>query len=377
MFLNKKKIVSFLTLILLAMPVFSQLDHFQRFFKCGMPGLRDYSCFDYDTLQATNPRKLQNSANYNTSKIPRKFMTRMMFMRTSAYLVIKNNEVLFEQYWGGYNENSQMNSFSVAKSIVSLLIGIAIKEKKIESINQKISDFLPQIKSTDYSPRIIDFLSMSSGSNWNEDFANPMSDIAIAYYGSNIDSLLRQMNIVNEPGKKWKYQCGNTIILGLMLEKATGTPLAQYAQEKLWTPIGATKPAFWAKDKPNGITKAFCCFYATARDYAKLGLLVLNKGSYNGTQIIDKQYIEKITSPSNWLKFRKKTVDFYALHIWRAKYNNKMIPYFQGMFGQYIFIFPEENAVVVRFGEMLNELIILPEPPDVKLYLKVAKTILE
>jgi CubicO group peptidase (beta-lactamase class C family) len=360
------------------MALLSQPDHVQRFFKCGFPRLSDYKCFNYDTISASNPKELSISPFLNTYEIPRRFMTRMMLMRTTAFIVIKDNQTIYEQYWLNFDSSSVMNSFSVSKSIVALLLGIAIKEGKVESINQRVSDFLPQFKNENDSVlRIIDLLTMSSGLNWNEDFTNPFSDIVVAYYGSDIDSLIKKIKVVEEPGKKWKYLCGNTIILSLLLEKATGVPIYQYAQEKLWIPLGAEKDAYWSKDDSWGITKAFCCFYATPRDFAKLGILVLNKGMYNGQQIVPKEYIETITKPSTWLQYNRKPVDFYGQHIWFAKHNNEMIPYFSGMFGQYVFIFPKENAIVVRFGEMLNELTIMPLPPDVPLYLKVADKVLK
>jgi len=374
----KTKILVFVIIIFSAMPLLPQTEHIQKFIKCGMPGLSDYKCFDNDTVRALNPIELDTAENYNTGEIPNRFMARMLLMRTSAYLVIKDNKVLYEQYWFGFDKDSVMNSFSVAKSIVALLVGVAIKEGKIQSINQYVCDFLPQYTQlTNSELRIVDLLSMGSGSGWSEDFANPMSDIAIAYYGTSLDSLMENYKIVDKPGTNWKYQCGNTVLLSLVLEAATGEPIYKYAEEKLWTPLGATHDAMWGKDKPDGMTKAFCCFYATPRDFAKLGLLVLNQGYYNGQQIVSKEYIQAVTSPATWLKHRKKPVDFYGLHFWLVEHKKEQIPYFSGMFGQYIFVMPNENAVVVRFGEMLNELSIQPLPPDVPLYLKASDRILK
>ncbi|MBN2663338.1 MAG: serine hydrolase [Bacteroidales bacterium] len=372
----KLKIIT-LILILAAMPLFPQTDHIQNFFKCGMPNLSDYNCFNYDTLTISSAVEIPLSAHYNKTEIPKRFLARMMIMRTSALLAVKNDSIIYEQYWLDYNKNSLMNSFSVSKTIVSLLVGIAIGEGKINSLNQKVSDFFPYLFADTFNLRIVDLLTMSSGSSWSEDFANPMSDVVIAYYGTDLDSLIKNSKIIEQPGRKWKYQCGNTLILSAIIEKSTGTSIYKYAEEKLWQPIGATKNAYWGKDKPDGTTKSFCCFYATARDFAKLGLLVLNKGMLNGKQIVPKEYINAMIEPTSWLKYRKKNVDFYGLHIWLSKFHKENVPYFSGMFGQYIIIFPKQNAVVVRFGEMLNELRILPEPPDLPLYLKVSDKLIK
>lgn len=368
-----KKYFVLFSLIIITMPLFSQPEHVAKFLKCGLPKLDDYNCFDRDTVKATNSIEWKLSIKYNKKEIPKRFLAQMMIMRTASFLVIKDGEILHEEYWLNFDKDSVMNSFSVSKSIVSLLVGVAIQEGHIQSINQKVKDFLPQFsEGLDSTLTIIDLLSMSSGTNWTEEFANPMSDIAVAYYGSSLDSLMKKTHLEKESGKNWHYQCGNTVILSMILEKATGVKIYKYAQEKLWTPIGATHDAYWGKDKPGGMTKAFCCFYATPRDFAKLGLLVLNKGKVNGKQIVPAEYIDVITQPADWLKYKKKPVDFYGLHFWLVDFHKKKIPYMSGVLGQYIFIFPEQNAVVVRFGEMLNELRIQPVHPDVPLYLKVA-----
>ncbi|MBN2892400.1 MAG: serine hydrolase [Bacteroidales bacterium] len=369
----KKEIKILLFIIITTMPLFAQQDHIAKFLKCGLPKLEDYKCFDYSTIEATNPIEWELSDDYNKKQIPKRFLAQMAFMRTASFMVIKDGKILHEEYWLNYTENSKMNSFSVAKSIVALLVGIAIKDGKIQSINQKVKDFIPYYSDgLDSNLTIIDLLSMSSGTNWTEEFANPMSDIAIAYYGSSLDSLMIKTHLEESPGNKWHYQCGNTVILAMILEKATGQKIYEYAQEKLWTPLGTTNDAYWGKDNPDGMTKAFCCFYATPRDFAKLGLLVLNNGKFNGQQIVPAEFIEAATQPANWLTYKGKPVDFYGLHFWLVNFHKKKIPYMSGVFGQYIFIFPKQNAVVIRFGEMLNELKIQPIHPDVPLYLKVA-----
>lgn len=374
-----KKFSLILILTTLSMGLFSQPEHIRKFLKCGFPRLQDYRCFNYDSIKTgENIFELQKAENYNQKQIPRRYLTRMHIMRTSAFLVIKNNKIIHEEYWLNFNKDSLMNSFSVAKSIVAILLGIAIDEGYINNLEQKVSFFLPWFNvGRDSSLRLIDLLSMSSGLNWTEEFANPMSDIAMAYYSNKLDSLIKNTHVKTKPGKKWNYQCANTILLSLIIEKVTGMPISKFAEEKLWKPLGASHTALWGKSGENGPTKAFCCFYATARDFAKLGLLVLNKGKFNGKQIVSKNYINKIIQPASWLKYKKKNVDFYALHFWLVKYKGEEIPYFCGLFGQYIFILPKENAVVVRFGEMVNELKIEPVPPDVKLYLNAAEKLLK
>ncbi len=373
-----KKTILLLSIIFLSVCSYSQPEHMKNFLRCGFPRLSDYHCYNYDTINAPNPHALTKSSDYNQSQIPFRLERKMRIMRTAAYLVIKDDKIIYENYWVHKDRDSILNSFSVAKSIVSLLVGIAIDQGKIKNINQKVVTILPWFnQGMDTTLRIIDLLTMSSGLNWNEDFANPMSDVAKAYYGDYLDSLIREVHVVKTPGKTWKYQCGNTVILALILEKVTGEPIYKYAEQKLWIPIGATHTAYWGKSSRNGLTKAFCCFYATPRDFAKLGLLVLHKGFYNGKQIVSKRYINEVITPANWLKYKNKKVNFYGLHFWLVKHHGEYLPYFSGMFGQYIIIFPRENAVVVRFGEMINQLGVESVPPDLKLYLKAADKLLK
>lgn len=368
-----KKIIFIFVIVGFSIISYSQNEHIAKFFECGFPRLDDYNCYFYDTVKTQDPQAIKLADNYNQQKIPANYERRMNFMRTAAYLIIKDDQIVYENYWLQFNENSLLNSFSVAKSIVALLVGIAIDEGKIKSLNDKVLEYLPWFNDDlDSSCRIIDLLSMSSGLSWSEEFANPYSDVVKAYYGNYLDSLIKSTHVKYIPGEKWDYQCGNTVLLSMILEKATGISMPKYAEEKLWIPLGAEHNAYWGKSDTNGLTKAFCCFYATPKDFAKLGLLVLHKGNYMGTQIISEEYINKVTNPSNWLVYDKKTVNFFGLHFWLVKHYGENLPYFSGMFGQYIIVYPRENAVVVRFGEMINELRIEPVPFDLQLYLKVA-----
>ena len=374
-----KFLVIIFLLNILSAKSFSQPDYWQKILNCGFPKLSDYKCFKYDTIKKSqNQFFLKKSDNYNSYFFNRRLSNRFRLMQTKSFLVVQDDKIIYEKYWNKYTKDSVMNSFSVAKSIVAILLGIAIDQGKINSIDDKVYQYLPWFnQGMDTLETIKDLLSMSSGLSWKEEFADPFSDIAQAYYGEHLDSLIRATHVVSKPGKKWDYQCANTVLLSLIIEKATGMRLPVYAEKYLWQPLGASHDAFWGKS--GNITKAFCCFYATARDFAKLGLLILHKGKFNGKQIVSAGYIKNVIKPATWLTYGKKekSVDFYGLHFWLIKFNNKYYPYFSGMFGQYIIILPEYNAVVVRTGQMLNELQILPVPPDIKFYLKATMKIVK
>jgi CubicO group peptidase (beta-lactamase class C family) len=133
--------------------------------------------------------------------------------------------------------------------------------------------------------------------------------------------------------------------------KATGKSVTQYATEKLWQPLHMEQQALWSTDHANGMEKAFCCLSATARDYAKLGQLVLQGGRWDSTQVIPAAYIKEATSPATYLLNKKnQPVNHYGYQFWIMHHKNLTIPYFCGIIGQFIFVIPEKNAVIVRLG---------------------------
>ncbi len=356
-----------------------ELKYLENIRKCGLPKLTDYYCHDYWTLQPESPAPLPKSGFYNEFKIKAPDSVAMELARTTAFLVIKDDSIIFENYYLGFDSSSVMNSFSMAKTITSLLIGKALDLGIIKSLDEQANKYLPWLNTPkDSLLRIKDLLNMASGLDWNEDFLNPLSDIVKAYYGYPLDSLLPEIHVKYPPNYKWNYQCVNYILAGLIIEKASGMSLGEFTQTYLWTPMGAENHALWGRDKKSGIPRSFCCMYATPRDYAKLGLIVLHKGYWNGKQIIPASYIEQMFEPASQLKYKfLKHNDFYKLGLWiypRKKYEAY---YFAGVFGQYIFVLPEQNAVIVRLGQMVNQLDVMRVPPDVPLYLKIGTNIIK
>ncbi|MCL2155543.1 MAG: serine hydrolase, partial [Leptospirales bacterium] len=153
-------------------------------------------------------------------------------------------------------------------------------------------------------------------------------------------------------GVRHRYQSGVTELLSLIVANAVGTTLSEYASEKLWTPIGAEHDALWSLDRDNGIEKAYCCFNTNARDFARIGQLILNKGKWNGKQVISEKFINEATTPAVWLKDgdTERNVDFYGYQWWRLVRNGIEVKYARGIQGQYIFVIPEKKMVVVRLG---------------------------
>jgi CubicO group peptidase (beta-lactamase class C family) len=279
-----------------------------------------------------------------------------------------------ESYYRGYDENSISNSFSVSKSIVSLLVGCALDDGSIKSVDQPVSDFIPEFKNQENEKLTIkQLLTMSSGLNWDESYHNLFSVTTKAYYGDNLRQLIGNLKVTEKPGTKFKYLSGNTILLGLIIEKATGKKLSDYASEKLWVQIGASQDAVWSLDKKEGEEKAYCCFNTGARDFARIGQLILNKGKWNGHQLVSPKYIAEATSPATWLQGEDgKALNYYGFQFWLMGYRGQRVVFARGILGQYIFILPDKNMVIVRLGEKRCSLKTGIFPSDVYIWLNIA-----
>lgn len=213
---------------------------------------------------------------------------------------------------------------------------------------------------------------MSSGLSWDESYSSLFSLTTKGYYGNNLPQLVLNQTAVKEPGKLFEYRSGDTQLLSLIIEKATGKTLSDYASEKIWTKVGAEHDALWCLDRKDGVEKAFCCFNTNARDFARFGQLVLNGGKWNGEQIVPANYLNEALAPATYLfdPETKKNVDFYGYQWWIINIDGKKVWYARGLLGQYIFVIPDLNAVVVRLGHVRNNNRIDGTPEDVHKYIR-------
>lgn len=290
--------------------------------------------------------------------------------QTVAFLVAQHGKLIHEEYWAGYSALSATNSWSMSKSILSLLVGCAIKEGKIKSVEQDVGDYIPEYKNTGL--KIKHVLTMSSGINFKEQYKNPYGYAAKALYGDNLVSLNKRYRVNNQPGKYFIYLSGNSQLLSFLLQKATGKSVSEYASEKLWRKIGAEHPAYWSLDRKGGNEKGFCCFHSNARDFAKLGQLMLQKGIWKGESLIPMSYFKQSITPAPTLQLNGKPNDLYGYQWWIIKYKGLDIFYARGINGQYIITIPAKDMVVVRLGIIRNETKINGHPKDFYLYTDAA-----
>jgi len=265
------------------------------------------------------------------------------------------------------------NSFSVAKSIVSILTGIALKEGSIRDIDQPVGDFLPAFgKGARARITIRHLLTMCSGLNWDESYINPFSMTTKAYYGKDLKGLIMNLEAVEEPGRVFKYLSGNTLVLAMVLEKATGMNLSKYASEKLWKPLGAGRSALWSLDKKDGREKAYCCFNSNARDFARMGQLYLDRGMWKGRRLVPADYVAASTRPAPLVHPDGRPCGIYGYSWWLARHRDMRIFYARGILGQYIICIPEKRMVIVRLGHKRGPKNSEGQPEDLYLYVDAA-----
>jgi len=267
--------------------------------------------------------------------------------KTVAFLVIQNDTIKYEKYLAKYDESAIVASFSMAKSVLSMLIGAALEDGLIKSTDEPITNYLPELTKNGFDKVTIEhLLDMSSGIKFNESYVNPFGQAASIYYGTNLRKEVAKMKLIHEPGTHFSYSSGDTQVLGLVLNAALkDQSIAQYLSEKIWQPLGMEYDASWSKDrKKNGVEKTFCCINARARDFAKLGRLYLNKGNWNGQQIITEEWVNKSVIPDE-----ENGGDGFYENQWWLKEDGSYAA--EGILGQYIFVDPNTNIIIVRLGK--------------------------
>lgn len=274
-----------------------------------------------------------------------------VFLRQSptvAFLVIRNDSLLYENYLDGYSESSTVASFSMAKSYVSALMGIAIGEGRISSEDDPVTRYLPELKGRDNwdAVTIHHLLQMSSGVKFNEGYYSPFSGAASYYYGRRLRESVKHLRTDKDPMSGFDYKSVNTQLLAIILERATGKTVTEYLDEKIWQPIGMEFDATWSIDKKNGVEKAFCCINAKARDFAKFGRLYLNQGSWNGRQLVPEDWVRKSVVPVS----EKGAATYYNRQWWIGGKNDGDYAAI-GHLGQYIYVLPRKNMIIVRLGK--------------------------
>lgn len=266
-------------------------------------------------------------------------------------LVLQNDRIRLEAYGNGADSKTAWTSFSVAKSVTSMLLGAALKDGSIESMDDVLEKYIHELKGYDYGKVTIkQLLTMTSGIGWNEDYGDPDSDVAQMYQGAcegkedHILTYMKTLKSVHKPGEKWNYSTGETDLLGILIQKATGKTLATYLSEKIWVPFGMEHCAFWLADECSNLNIGGSGLSASLRDYGRIGLLMLHQGKTDRENLLADEWTKHATS------ILQKTDDGnggYGYLWWR---NNDGSYLAVGIFGQMIYINPNKNLVIAQFA---------------------------
>lgn len=268
----------------------------------------------------------------------------MAELNLAGLLVIQGGQIRFEQYRRGHAPDKRWMSFSIAKSVVSLLYGIAIKEGHIQSLEDTVATHLPQFVHTGYADVTIgNLLRMASGVQWNEDYQDPNSDVAALDNASESDVLehLASLPNLHPQGSVFNYNTGETILAGAILAKAVGMSLSEYLHLRVWSPFGMASNADWALMGAQGAEMGGCCISATLRDYGRLGLFALNSGKTQSNEsLLPQDWMLEATQPS-------LAAEYYGYFWWLSDDGDYRA---SGIFGQGIHISPSHDLVVAMHG---------------------------
>ena len=356
------KILRFEFLIVLSV-LFSGCSSTLNIIKYTIPEITDTKIFPADTVhKSTSPFSF---AKVENQELPPAYLWAMgkrvssdqsveEFLEnnaSTAFIVIRNDTILYENYFDEYSRTNYSQVFSVTKSVVSALVGIAVSEGYIQSIHQPVSDFLPYFKQKGREAVTLNhLLQMTSGLAFNDYIT--LGKLLNLYYSKNQEEIVRKVKMQQEPGMKFAYKSIATQVLGMCLEKATCTRITDYLEEKLWGPLGMEHDATFALEDKNGMAKMYGGLTASAVDLAKLGRLYLNNGNWNGKQIIPEEWIEATRTADTTNGCSKNYSYCWWLDTYPREVGYCSNDLFAGGFrGQVIYVNPDNNTIIVRIGK--------------------------
>jgi CubicO group peptidase (beta-lactamase class C family) len=329
----------------------------------NLPGLSDVSSFPTvtvhpgkDVWEILKSKNIDNQLfvfNDGHGKSPTTLPDYLASTKSVAFLVLHNDSLVFQWFAKGFGDTTVLPSFSIAKSMVSALVGIAIEQGMIASVDDSVGKYLPWIKdSVTKQVTIKQLLNMQSGLAYNERAIHPFGNVAKFYYGDDLKKHTKNLKSKGNAGQNVRYQSANTQVLGMILEEATGKPLYTLLEENIWIPAGMKHPAYWSVDDEEKLqVKAFCCLNTNVFEFARFGLLYLNNGIRDHDTIIPPSWIEETISAKNP---RQDNPEYRYGYHWRLVAGTD--DYFaKGVLGQYIYISPPAQTVIVRIGKTVGK----------------------
>lgn len=315
---------------------------------------RDTAFRQMDRLAKTNTIKAGDNVHAFGQGAPLKLNldvdAYMARQRTAGLIVIQDNKIRFEKYGLGYDADGRWTSFSVAKSLTSTLVGAAIRDGYIKSLEDKVAAYIPDLKGSVYDDVTVrQLLTMTSGVKWNEDYTDPKSDVALfaihkAEPGVDVTvSYMRKLPREAPAGTKWVYKTGETNLIGVLVSSATKKTLSAYLSEKIWAPYGMAQDAVWITGS-TGHEISGCCVSASLQDYARFGQFILGGAIVGGKSLVSDDWLALATTKQAGIAQPGRG---YGYQWWT---NDDGSFAAQGIFGQGIFIDPKRRLVIATNG---------------------------
>jgi len=333
-----------------------------KIIKYNFAGIDDYKIFPSRPL-AKSTQSYIYRCDVDNNRVPKTFLYKqkshdldclMEDNNTVAFIVIKNDTIVYEEYFGNHQSSSISTIFSISKSFTSALIGCAIEDGYITSVNDPVSKYIPELKKNGFDKvKISNLLQMTSGINYSRHENQPFQKPATFYYTDNLRKEILKLKVKREPCEPFVYRSGNTQILALLLDRALNDKtVTDYFQEKIYNPAGMEFDGSWTIDhEGDGIEKSFCGINMTARDVAKIGSIYLHQGFWNDKQIVPKYWVELSTQKDT----SECSAPFYQYGWWLMSITDGDYRG-DGAMGQFLYINPKENIVIVRLGKNMGKL---------------------
>ena len=293
------------------------------------------------------------ASNYNQQSVSEPVLNHLQKHGTAAFLVAQRGQLVHEQYFAPYTAQSRTNSFSVAKTITTMQVGMAVQQGFISSfdapITEQIKEYANDVRGS--KATVAQLASMKSGHEWDENYYMPLNMTTNLYYGKDAQALVLSHGFERDPGSAYEYSSGTTQVLGVFLKRALQAKeptltVSQHLSRSLWAPLGMGSDALYTLDRSEedgGMERTYCCIFATAQDFGRIGQLLLQDGMWNRQQLLDKAFIERMRQPD--LK------PFYGHSLWMDWNHQHPFYLLQGHEGQYVIVVPSHELVVVRTGQ--------------------------
>ena len=274
--------------------------------------------------------------------------------RSAAFLVAQRGQIISEQYFAPYDANSRINVFSMAKTLTTMLTGAAVADGMVSSFDAPLAQWLTEYANDPWGKQatLAQLSAMTSGHAWDENYYLPLNETTELYFGGHVEQTVLRKGFEREPGSDYEYSSASSQVLGVALSRALrakdpNLTLATYLSARLWQPLGMSSAASWSLDRPRaegGIEMTYCCVHANARDMARIGQLLLQKGQWQGKALLPAEFVSRITAPG-------PRVRYYGYGLWMDPDHQPAFYFLQGHLGQYVIVVPERELVIVRLGQ--------------------------